>query len=103
MKIKWHIEAKTAIRQTASYIRSKFDAKSASDFVKEVYHTEKLLENNPHLGAVEPLLSGLPVMYRSIVVNRLNKLVYWINEDTIEIVAFWDTRREPKEQAKEVR
>ena len=26
MKIKWHIEAKTAIRQTASYIRSKFDA-----------------------------------------------------------------------------
>lgn len=103
MKIKWHVKAKTAVHQTASYIRNKFDAKSASDFVKEVYYTEKLLENNPHLGAVEPLLSDLPVMYRSIVVNRLNKLVYWINEDTIEIVAFWDTRREPREQAKEVK
>ena len=64
-----------------------------------MYSIEKLLVNNPQLGAIEPLLADLPVVYRSIVVNRLNKLVYWINEDTIEIVAFWDTRREPKEQA----
>lgn len=102
MKVKWHPRAKTAVRQTARYIRSQFDAKSASDFVKEVYHTEKLLVNNPHLGAIEPLLSDLPVMYRSIVINRLNKLVYWINEDTIEIVACWDTRREPKKLMEEV-
>ena len=99
MKLKWHSKVKISVRQTASYIRSRFDAKSASNFIKEVYSTEKLLVNNPQLGAVEPLLADLPVVYRSIVVNRLNKLVYWINEDTIEIVAFWDTRREPKEQA----
>lgn len=102
MKVKWHPKVKISVRQTASYIRSRFDAKSASNFIKEVYSIENLLMNNPQLGAVEPLLADLPVMYRSIVVNHLNKLVYWINEDTIEIVAFWDTRREPKEQAEEV-
>lgn len=102
MRVKWHSKAKIAVQQTARYIRSRFDAKSASDFVQEVYHTEKLLVNNPHLGSAEPLLSDLPVLYRSIVINRLNKLVYWVNDDTIEIVAFWDTRREPKTQAEEV-
>lgn len=40
---------------------------------------------------------------RSIVVNRLNKIVYWINGDVIEIVDFWDTRREPKKQAEQVK
>ena len=51
---------------------------------------------------VEPLLEGTPVLYRSIVVNRLNKLVYFIEEQTIEIVAVWDTRSEPKSQADEL-
>ena len=43
------------------------------------------------------------MIYRSIVVNRLNKIVYWINDDVIEIVDFWDTRREPVAQAKQVK
>ena len=37
--------------------------------------------------------------YRSIIINGLNKLVYRIDDDIIHIVDFWDTRREPKNQA----
>ena len=34
--------------------------------------------------------------------TRLNKIVYYIKDDTIRIAAMWDTRREPKAQAKKV-
>ena len=37
--------------------------------------------------------------YRSIIVRRLNKIVYYVQGNTIHIAAFWDTRREPKAQA----
>ena len=29
-------------------------------------------------------------------VNWQNKIIYYIENDTVNIVAFWDTRREPK-------
>ena len=48
-------------------------------------------------------MANATIEYRSIVVNRLNKIVYWINNDDIEIVDFWDTRREPIAQAEQVK
>lgn len=59
-------------------------------------------ESNPHLGAIEPLMAHRAMTYRSIVVNRLSKIVYRIVEDHIEIADFWDTRREPVAQAAKV-
>ena len=41
-------------------------------------------------------------MYRCVVMNHYNKIIYRITDDVIEIVDFWDTRREPKEQAKKI-
>lgn len=57
----------------------------------------------PELGAIDSLLAYRKQQYRSIIVRRLNKIVYYIKDDTIRIAAFWDTRREPKKQAKQVR
>ena len=34
-------------------------------------------------------------MYRSYVMNHLNKIIYWIAENQIEVVDFWDVRRDP--------
>ncbi|MBP5368183.1 MAG: hypothetical protein J6Z01_07020 [Bacteroidales bacterium] len=63
----------------------------------------KLLCSQPNIGIVEPLLSESPIMYRSILVQRINKIIYWINNDAIEIVDLWDCRREPIAQAKGVK
>ena len=41
-------------------------------------------------------------MYRSYVVNRLNKIVYFVKEDHIEVADFWDVRREPKKLSERV-
>ncbi|MBR5910938.1 MAG: type II toxin-antitoxin system RelE/ParE family toxin [Bacteroidales bacterium] len=79
-----------------------FGKQAKDTFMEEVHQTAELLGEQPYLGKIEPYLAHRPVTYRSIVVNRLNKIVYRIDDDAIRIVAFWDTRREPKNQAEEV-
>ena len=103
MRIIVNDETKKKIRQTARYIQKEFGKKARVDFRNEIQHIVKLLQENPLLGPDERYLADAPVLYRSIVVNRLNKIVYWINDDVIEIVDFWDTRREPENQAKQTK
>lgn len=98
MIVKWFPDAKYVMKQTASYIQTQFGEISCKVFLREVVRTEKLLRENPHLGSVEPLLSDLPKTYRSIVVQKLNKIVYYVEDNTIYIVDFWDVRREPRKQ-----
>lgn len=88
-------DAMLRIRLTAIYIRKEFGRSSRDRFMQDVRQLRKLLADNPHLGHVEPLLAHLPQMYRSIVFGRLNKLVYLIHDDVIEIVDLWDVRRDP--------
>jgi len=99
MKVSWSKKAGDSIVQTSVYILDKFGPKASEEFLKEVQHVSDLLESNPCLGPVEPLLAQKSKPYRSVVLNHLNKIVYYIKGDTIRIAAFWDTRREPKAQA----
>lgn len=56
------------------------------------------------MGAIDPLFEDFSIAYRSIVINRLSKMVYYIDNDTvIYIVAFWDCRRELKALASQVK
>ena len=96
MIVVWSEKAENTLKKTAEYILEKFGEKNKVVFIEEVYKTAKLLETNPYLGQVEPLLVDFPEMYRSIVVNLLNKIIYRIENDKILIVALWDVRREPK-------
>lgn len=99
MRIKVEDEAKKKILQTARYIQQQFGTTARVAFRNEIRLVVDILRVNPNLGPIEPLLADAPVSYRSIVVRRLNKIIYWINGDVIEIVDFWDCRREPKSQA----
>ena len=102
MKVIWSLQAKENLQNTSNYIRKEFGKKSKQKFLDEVLHVAVLLESNPYLGLIEPLLDEAPVEYRSIVLNHINKLVYYIHENTIEIVVLWDTRREPESLIKEL-
>lgn len=103
MKVRWNKQSKEQLRATARYIRQAFGQKVKDEFMQEVRHTNDLLAENPHLGPTEAFLADLHTPYRSIVVRRLNKIVYRIVDKHIEVVAFWDCRREPIMQARKVR
>ena len=57
----------------------------------------------PGIGSYEPLLVERPEGFRSVVVHRNCKLVYYVDGDTLYIADLWDTRREPRAQAGDVK
>ena len=103
MKVSISVFALQQIHETASYIQREFGKQYRVNFMQKVREVKRLLVTNPYLGPVEPLLADRTIPYRSIVVARHNKMVYRIADDRIEIVDFWDVRREPNTLAGRVK
>lgn len=95
--------AKQEIRQAAQYIRSEFGTNRRKQFMQEIRHARSLIESNPSVGPVEPLLTDLPGAYSSYVMNRINKIIYRVDGNIIFIVDFWDVRRAPESLVSQVK
>ncbi len=87
----------------ADYIREQFGFKRKKTFMQEVRQMTQKLRRAPNIGQIDPLFEGRAKTYRSVIVNGLNKIVYYVEDDTVHIAAFWDTRREPTNQASQTK
>ena len=103
MRIEWTYLADRQRNQVADYIRKQFGAKRMKVFLKEVRSTNKMMSRNPNIGPIDPLFEDRAIAYRYVIISNLSKMVYYIDDDVIYIAAFWDTRREPKIQAEQVK
>ena len=103
MRVIWQEPAKVGRRQVAAYIRKEFGTKRAKKFKQEVDDTVKQLMRSPGIGQIDPLFEDRPLAYRSVIINGLNKLVYCVDDDTIHIVGFWDTRMDDEDLATSVK
>ena len=99
MKIIWTESAQQSQDAAATYIFDEFGAMPLIDFYKNLDEIEEDLSDFPELGRIEPLLQDRSKSYRSLVATKYNKIIYYVDDDKIYIVDFWDTRREPKAQA----
>ena len=100
------IVQKTAARQISRVYtdgEQRFGKQAAEKTHARIMQALHLLAANPRLGKEEPLLAGRKREYRSLVVHKLFKLVYYVKDDTLRIAALWDTRREPRAQANNVK
>lgn len=102
MKVKWMPLPKRQVKEVAKYICKVFGNKAKEDFMQDVRNASRLIGVAPNVGQVESLLADRADMYRSYVVNRLNKIVYRIMDDYVEVDAFWDVRRDPSTLANQV-
>jgi len=102
MKVIWLNRAEMSMRRTEAYILQEYGEIARDRFMKEVEGVAYLLEKMPELGHFEPLLANYEQGYRCIVINHLNKLIYYIRDNQILIAAFWDCRREPKKLSNEI-
>ena len=103
MKLIWQEPAKDGRRQVAAYIRREFGINRAKRFRQEIDDTVHQLLRSPGIGQIDPLYDDRPLTYRSVIINGLNKMVYRVDGDIIYIVDFWDTRREPEDQARQTK
>ena len=103
IKIQWTAEARTRWLETASYIRQEWGIDALRKYRDSTKSWQNNLEVFPEVGSIEPLLANRSRLYRSIVICEHNKLIYYIEDKTIYIVDFWDTRREPTAQASKIK
>ncbi|SEM12727.1 Plasmid stabilization system protein ParE [Chryseobacterium taichungense] len=64
--------------------------KYSTKLIDEVEKKEKLISKNPNIGSLSEI-EGV----RYILIDKNFSLYYRINDDVIEILAFWDNRRDP--------
>ena len=103
MKVIWIPFAQDEVRKTARYINKEFGKDSRDQFINEVRNVSRLLGENPNLGKPETLLANYSRMYRSYVINHLNKIVYCVEDNKIAVVDLWDVRRDPMTLIKRVK
>ena len=99
----WLESAEKDMLETAEYILSEFGEVTQQKFYRETFHTAELLGTNPNMGRIEPLLANRATTYRSILVNGINKIVYAVKGNTVEISGFWNMRREPQKLADSIK
>ena len=88
MRVIWDPEAKEARTQVANYIRRQFGAKRKTRFLQEVRQVTQQLKHSPGIGQIDPLFSDRTRTYRSVIINGLNKFVYFVSEDILYIAGF---------------
>lgn len=103
MKVIWQSIALRQRTIIANYIRQEFGAKRKKRFLEEVRQMTQKLKHSPGIGQIDPLFVDRPQTYRSVIINGLNKLVYRIEDNTIHIVGFWDTRMDNEGQVANVK
>ena len=103
MRVEWTKNADRQRDQVAEYIRDEFGTRRRRQFVNEVRQMTRKLKRAPGIGQIDPLFTSHAATYRSVIINGLNKMVYRVDNNVIYIVAFWDTRMEPNEQAAKVK
>ena len=99
MRVIWNTETTRQLDYLLNYLEQEFGQRTMQNFYKRLLSYEPLLATNPGMGRREPLLEKHPKGFRSIVVHKYCKLIYYVEEDGIHIADLWDTRREPRAQA----
>ena len=102
MRVIWNELAEQQLDSSIAFVSEVWGEDTGQRLLRETRHTSRLLAQHPRLGKPEPLLADRPQGYRSIVVGRFNKLIYYITDTAIYISAVWDTRRNPSALANEV-
>ena len=74
--------------------------RSAMKFSNQVDDKIKMLLKFPESGHLEPLLSFRKLPYRSKLINKRYKMIYYIDDETLWVAAIWDMRMHPKKLIK---
>ena len=100
-KLEWSTKARHHLNQIFSFYKKK-SPQAAVRLFNTIIDQAGTLLIFPEGGKVEPMPEGVHICYRSLVVERHFKLIYYIKGDVVRIVAVWDCRRNPSLLVQEV-
>ena len=96
MKIIWSDQATFSWQQIADYIFDEFGYDAMLNFRKETIESESGIAEFPNMGTTIVSVKHKEISFKYVLVARLSKMIYHVEEDKIIIDLFWDTRMNPK-------
>lgn len=93
--LRWHPKASGDLNRIVQHCSRKFGKSTARQTRNQIWRDAELLQTHLHLGRVEPLLVGCTELeYRSLVVDKVTKIVYTVHSEYVYIHLLWDVRRD---------
>ena len=93
MQIEWSEQSRSDLREILSYVGMNFGRRKAEEVLSDIRGRAELLKDFPCLGRVFVKDPELGITYRSLTV-KLNKIVYFVDNETITIVTIWQNRQD---------
>lgn len=95
MQIIWSNKALTELQKILRYGEKEFGQSATEHFYRQIKENELRLSSFPEMGKREQALDTASRQYRSLLLHKNYKLIYYIIDDTIRISGFWSTHRNP--------
>ena len=93
MRIDWSEDSLKDLREILSYAGSSFGGRIAEEVLFEIRDTVKLLMDFPLMGKEFVKDRQIGVTYHTVP-SKLYQIVYYIEGETINVVAVWNNRRD---------
>ena len=94
MTIYWSNQAVAAFWEIRDNIYNRFGIEAENDYVSAVDEALQNAINFPKTGVEELELSPDGTV-RSVLINRLSRIIYYIEEDILYVADVWDVRQDP--------
>lgn len=92
-EVRWTKEAEEGFAKVVSYLQDKWTDKEVSNFISATFKTISYITENPLL-----FRASKKHNIREALVTKHNLLIYSIKPKHIDLISFWDTRKNPKKK-----
>lgn len=93
MRIEWSEQSRSDLRGILLYVGMNFGWRRAEEALADIRERAEMLKDFPNLGRVFVKDPELDITYRSVTA-KLNKIVYFVDNETITIVTVWQSRQD---------
>jgi len=104
MVVRWTGFAEDKLKQIFDYYLEEAGHNVAEKIITKIKSSSDLLEIMPLMAPIEEDLDKCKFVHRSLVVSRIFKVVYFIDEtaECVVIATIWDCRRDPSKLQEEL-
>lgn len=103
MVIIWLPEARSHLKEIYLFHKENRSLKIAVEVRLEIYSSVTILKKFPQMASIEVFSSKTTKEYRSLVVSKYFKVVYYIDEEKIYVSAIFDCRQAPETNVKKIK
>lgn len=95
MKVQWMKYAIKSLDQIYFYLKDKDAPRAARKITIQIWETANKLAKHSNMGKIEPDLNAEEDIYRSLIVGKNYKIIYYYEDKTVYIIDIWDVRQDP--------